>query len=306
MRVDWLDDILAVIDTGSLSRAAEARLLTQPAFSRRIKAIEHVLGIEFVDRRRKPARPTQALAAQEQRIRALSDEMRAFVADLRRDSRQTRNRIVIASQHAITTSLSPQVVAILTKDSDTSVRLRSVNRDECNAMLFAKQADITLTYRTPGEPALLGEDYVEDMQIGTEELVPVFSADHAAGLMENYEHGDLPIIAYPADVFLGKVLNAEILPRIAGTAIVRPVSEPALTLAALQLSKAGVGLAWVPKSLTQADLASGALRDMSQDFRRVTLDVVASRLLGRKSPVEDGVWAVIGRHFIGPENTAEL
>ena len=43
MRLDWLDDLLAVLEQGSLSRAAESRQLTQPAFSRRIKAIEDYL-----------------------------------------------------------------------------------------------------------------------------------------------------------------------------------------------------------------------------------------------------------------------
>jgi DNA-binding transcriptional LysR family regulator len=34
MRLEWLEDILAVMETGSFIRAAEQRLLTQPAFSR--------------------------------------------------------------------------------------------------------------------------------------------------------------------------------------------------------------------------------------------------------------------------------
>jgi DNA-binding transcriptional LysR family regulator len=40
MRLEWLDDILAVAQTGSFSEAAQKRHLTQSAFSRRIRTIE--------------------------------------------------------------------------------------------------------------------------------------------------------------------------------------------------------------------------------------------------------------------------
>ncbi|MEM8665677.1 MAG: LysR family transcriptional regulator, partial [Pseudomonadota bacterium] len=44
MRLEWLDDILAIADLGSLKAAAERRHLSQPAFSRRLKLIEESLG----------------------------------------------------------------------------------------------------------------------------------------------------------------------------------------------------------------------------------------------------------------------
>ena len=57
MRLDWLDDIVAIIESDSLNEAASARYLTQPAFSRRVRTIEALLGVELVDRARRPARP---------------------------------------------------------------------------------------------------------------------------------------------------------------------------------------------------------------------------------------------------------
>jgi len=55
MRLEWIDDILAVLDRGSLARAAEKRLLTQSAFTRRVRTIEESIGVALFDRRRKPA-----------------------------------------------------------------------------------------------------------------------------------------------------------------------------------------------------------------------------------------------------------
>ena len=38
--LEWLEDFLALAETGNFSRAAEARAIAQPAFSRHIRALE--------------------------------------------------------------------------------------------------------------------------------------------------------------------------------------------------------------------------------------------------------------------------
>ena len=45
MRIEWLQDILAVARTGSFAQAAQQRNLTPSAFSRRIQGIEDHLGV---------------------------------------------------------------------------------------------------------------------------------------------------------------------------------------------------------------------------------------------------------------------
>ena len=51
MNLTCVDDFLALAATGYFSRAAEERHMTQPAFSRRIRALEEWLGAELFDRR---------------------------------------------------------------------------------------------------------------------------------------------------------------------------------------------------------------------------------------------------------------
>lgn len=54
MRLEWIEDILAVHDTGSLRAAASKRLLTASAFTRRIRVLEEAIGTDIFDRRKKP------------------------------------------------------------------------------------------------------------------------------------------------------------------------------------------------------------------------------------------------------------
>lgn len=46
----WFEDFLVLAETGNVSRAAEDRHVTKPAFSRRIRAPESWLGMDLFDR----------------------------------------------------------------------------------------------------------------------------------------------------------------------------------------------------------------------------------------------------------------
>ncbi|RCW78446.1 helix-turn-helix domain-containing protein [Paracoccus lutimaris] len=79
MRLEWLDDILAVADTGSMIRAAERRFLTQSAFSRRLRMIEEQLGVELFDRSRKPAELRRSVLERCDEMRGLARYARKLV-----------------------------------------------------------------------------------------------------------------------------------------------------------------------------------------------------------------------------------
>ena len=60
MNLIWLEDFLALAATGNFSRAAEDRHSSQPAFSRRIRALEEWVGVELFNRTSQPAELTPA------------------------------------------------------------------------------------------------------------------------------------------------------------------------------------------------------------------------------------------------------
>jgi DNA-binding transcriptional LysR family regulator len=47
MELKWLEDLLALLEEGSISRAAARRHVTQPAYSRRVRQLEQWLGVEL-------------------------------------------------------------------------------------------------------------------------------------------------------------------------------------------------------------------------------------------------------------------
>src|SRR3546814_9730261 len=59
MNLSWLEDFLALAASGNFSRAAQERHMTQPAFSRRIRALEDWLGVALFDRATHPVALTE-------------------------------------------------------------------------------------------------------------------------------------------------------------------------------------------------------------------------------------------------------
>ena len=294
MRLEWLEDILAIADTGSFSGAAERRLLTQSAFSRRIKQIEDYVGVELFDRAHKPIRLRPTTIAQSEQILLLSTALRQLVVDLRRGERMTSNRVVIACQHSLTAMHVPALLQNMPLEREgIYVRLRSDNLDECAGMLLSRQADLAIVYRTPDEVSDFGSDFLEEMTIGTDRLIPVFNVPMPELVGDDLSGIRIPYITYPPDVFLGQVMERKILPFLNPTLQHVPKVETALTLAAVEMAAIGMGVAWVPESLAHDRLATAALVDLSDVLPFYDLHIIAMRVQGKPNLAEGIVWSLL-------------
>ena len=293
MRLEWLEDILAVAEHGSFQAACEKRNVSQPAFSRRMRQIEQSLSVTLFDRTARPARLAPHVTAQLERMRDLSVGLRDLALLLRDTDGAQRRRIVIASQHAIAATSMPEIIGRYA-DLDVDICLQSANRDDCLAQLMTRRADIALIHEVAGSVDIPGSEFLDIIHIGTETLVPVFAADRLATLNHAYVHGELPVIAYPADVFLGQVQRRIIFPRLTRAGRVRIRLETALTLAALEFARTGLGVAWVPENLARADIGSRRLVDLSGTLPATSMNLIAARLCDASHPMLAEIWARLG------------
>lgn len=294
MRLEWLEDILAVADTGSFTEAAERRHLTPSAFSRRVQQIETHLGVELFDRTRKPIQLKPTTDENKSEIARLVGSLRQLSNDLQRASRLSGNRVVIASQHALTAALTPRILRVLqSRNGELYVRLRSANLDDCYSLLLSRQADLAFLYDLPDNRLGQTADFIRSMRIGDDRLIPVFSAADKDRLNARYAKGELPVIAYPNDVFLGQVMDRTILPRVRSQVDVIPRVETALTLAAQEFAAAGIGVAWVPRSLASNDVKAGRLQDLSATLPTAQLSITAVGLKEHTTESEDMIWSLL-------------
>jgi len=290
MKTGWLEDLIALLDNGSVVGAAEARNISQSAFSRRVQALENALGIELIDRTSKPNLPTNALKVHGDQIRQLAYQQRHVLRQIQKEGQSGTKLLTIASQHAITTSFGHQIVKIVQQQGGMHVRLRSANLDECEVLLLTGQVDFAITYRVPSSNSATKDTLIEEVMIAKDRLVPVFATEGINELLWNFHNGELSIVGYPSDVFLGIELNRSVLPELEKKCRVNVLAETALTPAALQFAAASLGVAWVPRALADYRLSDGSITELGTHLGEVPMSVVVQRLKGQVQPDISSIW----------------
>tara|TARA_R110002124_G_scaffold63434_3_gene173836 strand:- start:5 stop:823 length:819 start_codon:yes stop_codon:yes gene_type:complete len=269
-------------------------MLTQSAFSRRIKQIEDYVGVELFDRAHKPIRLKPTTEAQSEQVLQLTNTLRQLVVDLRRGERMTSNKVVIACQHSLTTVLVPSILRQLPiRDEGIYVRLRSANLAECTGLLLSRQADVAIIYGTPEEMTESGADYLEELTIGADRLIPVFNVALPDLSANAAVAAEFPCITYPSDVFFGQIMERGIVPFLGSTLRRIPKVETALTLAAVEMAASGIGVAWVPETLARERISNGSLVDLSHALPACDLRIKAMRLQGKPTLAEAVFWSLL-------------
>ncbi len=136
MNLSWLEDFLALAASGNFSRAAEDRHMTQPAFSRRIRALEEWLGAELFDRSSQPAR----LTAAGDWLQPLAEDLLARVARMPGEARAVAESnaatLQLAATHALSFSFVPGWLQSLQAHTQAGpIRLVSDVLLRCEALL---------------------------------------------------------------------------------------------------------------------------------------------------------------------------
>lgn len=286
MRLEWIDDILAVLDSGSLAHAAEKRRLTQSAFTRRVRTIEDSIVTTLFDRRRKPVSLMPGVQQLEPELRDLSARLHNLRHALKTTSDRAGTPLAFVCQHALTATISPQVVRAATQGGETLVRVRSGNQDECLMQLLSKEVDFSIMYALPDDAPHDVSQAFEAVSLGSEMLIPVC----APALRAQAARAAIPIIAYPADVFLGQVFARQIMPRLPTGVTPLPVAETALTLAMLQLALNEIGIAWLPFSLVSDALAQERLVRVDDVLPAQDLNIRMLRLHGPRPEHSNAIW----------------
>jgi DNA-binding transcriptional LysR family regulator len=274
MELKWLDDYVALIETGSFSAAAERRHVSQPAFSRRIRMLEDWLGVTLIDRSRKPLQFTSVARDNQLAIRNMVARIYEFRATLKSASLDSGG-ITIAAQHTLAASMMPDFLARLRQlDPNQSFRIRSENRTESVAILMRGEAEILLTYDAPEVPCHVPEQVALRHVLCHDELVLVAAPSLSHRLSDGVQGEPLPMLCFPPESFFGQVIRAEALPAVMRRqeVVVRCVSEFAMGLRELALG--GEGVVWLPASLIRHDLQQGTLKPLSQLSSPIALEVI--------------------------------
>jgi DNA-binding transcriptional LysR family regulator len=274
MDMQWLDDVLVLLEEDNLTRAAARRNITQPAFSRRIRSFEDWLGVDVLDRGANKVDISPALAANEAEIRALVSRIRDLRSKISGFD-PASSTVSIAAQHAPVFSTFPDM-ALRAKQSIPAVkfRLRAGNLRDCVTMFLRGDTSMLLCYEAEkARPLPFGPSIRRELW-GMDYLVPVVGGALRYSVKENGEISErTPAIVYPDDSYFGEVLNAQ--ERQFGTPrfCLNPVCETAFSSGIKELVLKGLGIGWLPYSMTYREIENGDLISMGNKLGKEPLQV---------------------------------
>ncbi len=293
MNLIWLDDFLALAATGNFSRAAEERHMTQPAFSRRVRALEEWLGVVLFDRTTHPVTLTEAGLW----FRSVAQDTLAHVARLPDQARAVVDAsaatLRIASTHALSFTFLPGWLRSLESHLVVGpIQLMSDVMQQCEALMQQGRAQFMLAHAHSEVPSRLDPAAYASTVVGHDELIPLSAPDKAGQPRHALRPGTkspVPILAYSAESGIGRLVRA-----LRGGALdglhAQPVVTAHLATVLRTMVLDGRGVAWLPRSLVVDELASGRLVGAGDAAWSVAVEIRLFRQRSAAPPAAEAFW----------------
>lgn len=293
MELKWLEDFTVLASTSSFTKASELRHVTQSAFSRRIKQLEIWLGVTLVNRATFPAELTKEGKAF---LPVAQETLRNFYrtrAALQPNGDELKI-VSFSGLQTLTVTFFPYWLKKLQQQMGPIQSRLCPDRggiEENVETLSDGEADFLLTYAHENVPFQLDTSHYAYHVLGQERLLPVCAPNPDGGLLDKAlsEGTELPFLSYGDTSFFGTALEKQFtqVPDLKR----RVVHENTMSVGLKAMALAGWGVAWLPESLIEAELANGQLILASSDEQwQIVSEIRIYRHLKTLSPSAETLW----------------
>ncbi len=295
MHISWLEDFLVLAAVGNFSRAAEDRHMTQPAFGRRVRALEEWLGAELFDRSTQPVKLTEAGLW----FQGVAPELLAEVARLpgtaRAVAEANSRSLRFAATHALSLTFMPGWLRSFEAHTMAgTLQLESDMLHRCEALLAQSKVQFVMCHAHALVPGPLQVQGYPSLCVGTDVLLPVCAAGPDGQAQHSLEHSAAmaPLLAYSVESGLGNILHKTIDPALRGERT-QTVFTAHLASVLRTMALEGRGIAWLPRSLIDADLAAGKLVAAAAAPWNVDLEVRLYRAHAPLGQAAQALWDAV-------------
>jgi LysR family transcriptional regulator, hypochlorite-specific transcription factor HypT len=299
MEFIWLEDFLALVDCGNFSRAAELRHVTQPAFSRRIRALERWVGVDLFERDSHPVTLTEA----GHRFRLVAEELLRLLLHGREEVRQAGHnaaaKLKFAVTHALLLKFFPAWLHTWEATTELgAIHLLADNLQACEAFMLRGEAECLLYHHHPAVPGRLGPNQFWSVQVGDDRLVPVVAPNQAGQpryVLPGAPDATLPHLVYGLESGLGRILRTTRGDQ-SKQVWLEPVFTSHLSAALKAMAQDGRGIAWLPLSLVRDDLDNGSLVRAGDESWDTLLEIRLLRPHSLQRPAAEKFWSLVVNH----------
>ncbi len=279
MDIESLTDFINLAKHKSFSKAAAARHVTQPAFSRRIRALEINLTTDLIDRQSRNFQLTPA--GERFLVHALSivDAAQRAISDTQSMVTRLHQPIYISAPSYLSKTFFPAWYKKM-QAALPGLAIRLTNRNGSAAVddLQKGLADFALVMIVEGVPVCYADDTLQKYRVGSDSVIAV-RARHAIDDTGLLMHEGSYMNAC-ADAVLGKKFkNAHTVFESSSTGLLK------------EMTLAGFGISVLPTSLVEDDLSQGYLTPV-EGTKKAKADIFLVRVAKLGGKKAEKLWSL--------------
>ena len=257
MNIDtkWLKDFVVLAQTRNFSKAADIRHVSQPAFSRRIKALESKLNCKLINRLHQPLQLTVSGEILLNRAENLLVELDLLSEELQQQT--LRTPLIFSATHTLSIGVFPSIVEHINKlPFLVDTQLKIADADDCANLLKQKHCDYLLAFSDP----LLDAFHHDSILLAKVRLLPVCQANEQGEPIYQLSQpqSSVPYLAYQENIYLDRVVSTLLKGKTQQVNFNKMLMSPMADSLKMMALK-GLGVAWIPEFSLVTELASQQL-----------------------------------------------
>lgn len=302
METKWLEDFVSLAETRSFSRSAQLRHVTQPAFSRRIQALEAWAGIDLVDRSSYPTRLTAAGETLHAQALEMLDSLQATRNMMRSHQAAGQDMVEFAVPHTLAFTFFPHWLMDLRQNfGAVKSRLTALNVHDAVMRLTEGGCDLLIAYHHPSQPLPLAADRYEMLLVSSESLAPYAKAGpdgQPLFVLPGKATERVPFLGYASGAYMARLV--EVILKQAGEPLhLEPIYETDMAEGLKAMALEGHGVAFLPHSSVRKELKARRLVSASASpLLELTMEVRIYRerpeVARHSKPGVQALWDYLG------------
>lgn len=297
METKWLKDFLVLSVEGNFRIAALRRNVSQPAFSRRIQALEAWIGAPLIDRSSQPSQLTKAgtlFLPVAQKIVGLTYSVKQDIQTL---VREDESRMKFSTISTLAQAFIPGWLKYLGPFIDSNqfvVRTDFETIDDYFEALDKNAVDFFICYEDTDHRFHEDESEFSSLILGKETLIAVVSPKSDGTpqwWLPDKPEGQIPCL-HTLSSRSPSPVRLHMENKYGGHGF-NSVYDSSIGLSLKEMAVEGFGLAWIPGALVVDDLATGRLVRAAEPTDDILVDIRIYRSLKHREPRVDVFWDVL-------------
>ena len=257
LEIRWIEDLLALEESRSISKAAEIRFISQSAFTRRLQHIEQSLGFQVVERNFRDIQFTEAGQILLSTAKEIAQQLNETITLLHNMEKENKLSIKFAVAHSLASSFFTNFIQLFPSHLENfKLEIIATNVNEGINLLKEGACDFMICYADQALISGMNTRILSHLKIGQTDIIPVtaFTPEKQAKF-DIYQY--FPLITYSSKAYLRVLVNQLLMKH---NLKYRVLYETDNANNVKDLVLQGLGIAWLPALTIQHELESGLLQ----------------------------------------------